>query len=154
MRLGIGTSTLAPGSAVLGLGYPETEVTESPELLTTSITTRHCRGVIEAWDPKIVPTWRQDMSRAERSEQKAPGYTHSATTPHGMSGGPLICTRTNRVHAVMCGSWSTLGGSNFALDTAAFVDGWNIPFLGNKTLREYARDNPSALDVRGNGLRS
>jgi hypothetical protein len=154
MRLGIGTSTLAPGASVLGLGYPETEVMESPELLKTSITTRHYRGEIEAWGLKVVPTWRRDVSLADRSDQRAPGYTHSSTTPHGMSGGPLICTRTNRVHAVMCGSLSTLGGANFALDTAAFVDGWSIPFLGNKTLREYARDNPSALDARGNGLRS
>jgi hypothetical protein len=147
MRLRIGTSTLTSGTAVLGLGYPDTEVTGPPELLTTSITTRHYRGKVDEWGLKVVHTWRQDMSLAERGDRKAPGYLHSSTTPPGMSGGPLICTQTNRVHGIMCGSFATLGGANFALDTAAFTDGWRIPFLGEKTLREYARGNPSSQDV-------
>jgi hypothetical protein len=39
-----------------------------------------------------------------------------------------------------------------ALATAAFVDEWRIPFLGDKTLRECARETPSNLDIHGQTL--
>jgi hypothetical protein len=36
---------------------------------------------------------------------------------------------------------------NFATDVSAFID-WPIPFLGDVTLREFARKNPKELTIR------
>ena len=62
----------------------------------------------------------------------------------------MVRKKTELVHGLMTGGFSSFGGPGFALDSAIIADGWQVPMFGNMTLREYAEKNPSeAIVVRG-----
>lgn len=134
--LGIGTSRVGAGSAVFGIGYPETAIEDDDVggVLKMSFLPRRYDGQIDRWQEKLVP-WFQ--------AEKADGYVHTVKTPPGFSGGPLIRKRTGLVHGFMAGGWGALGGLNFAIDASLIACGWKVPILGDITLREYAARNQS-----------
>jgi hypothetical protein len=141
--LGIGTAKLGSGAAVFGLGFPETgiEDDEVGGVLKVSFTHRRYEGKIETWQPGIVPWY---------TAPKANGYQHTIKTPPGFSGGPMIRKKTDLVHGLMTGGFSTFGGPGFALDASIIADGWKVPMFGDLTLREYAEKNPQeGIVVRG-----
>jgi hypothetical protein len=133
--LGVGTSRLGVGSAVTGIGFPET-VTRGEEdgVLQVSFESRCFRGKVEEWRPDLVP-W---------NGARSPGYRHSVRTPPGISGGPLIRDRTDLIHGILCGGFAMFDGPYMALDAKAFVDTWEVPMLG-MTLRDYSRQQPDLL---------
>ena len=77
--LGLATARLGEGSAVLGIGYPDSHVEGEPGgPLMVSMFARCYAGKIEEWRSGLVP-WNGPRSA---------GYRHSVTTPPGFSGGP------------------------------------------------------------------
>lgn len=74
---------------------------------------------------------------------KAPCYVHSAETPGGMSGGPLIRARTRLVHGLV--SSGLAAGYGLAVDIRSFVDSWRVPTLKGQTLREWSRTHPDLV---------
>jgi hypothetical protein len=135
--LGLGVSALGMGATVLALGYPGTEwnrvLDDTPEDDTLSLVMRsRCsRGKIE------------EYRAAGCGLVKAPCYLHTADTPGGMSGGPLLRGRTNLVHAIV--SSGLAGGYGVAIDVRAFVDTWRVPTLKGLTLREWSREHPELV---------
>ena len=137
--LGLATARLGNWSAVLGIGYPDSQVDGEPGgALKMSLFARCYTGKIEEWQRDLVP-WNGPRS---------PGYRHSVTTPPGFSGGPLIRKRTGLVHGLMAGGFNSFGGPSVALDVGAFVSTWKVPMLGDLTLREYASKNPRQIVAR------
>jgi hypothetical protein len=137
MTLGLGTSALGSSASVLALGYPGTEWnrtlegTPEDDILKLTMYGRCSKGKIE------------EYRAAGCSLVKAPCYLHSAETPGGMSGGPLIRTRTKLVHGII--SSGSAAGYGLAIDVRAFVDTWRVPTLNGLTLREWSRTHPELV---------
>lgn len=135
--LGLGTSSLGNGAAVLALGFPDTEWnrtadgTPAGDQLRMTFGSRCSEGAIAEYRP------------AGFGLVKAPCYVHTADTPGGMSGGPLLRKRTNLVHGII--SASAAGGYGVAIDVRGFIDSWKVPTLQGMTLREWSRCHPELV---------
>jgi hypothetical protein len=121
---------LASGVAIVSYGFAKTEVHEEPEEAEGAP-----RGLGLMYWPKIYRGEVLEYHDAGVGLAKGPAYTHSAKTLNGISGGPVLCARDGRVHAIQCS-----GTTDYGVATAirAFFDSWQVAALGHRTLSDYA----------------
>jgi len=143
----LGRSGLRDGDEILTYGYARTTVSpqrspEGPFNLDDSLTLGMAP---QPYSGRIV----EHMPRGPLID--GPCYHVSCDPGGGISGGPLIHTRTMRVHGIFtAGIPSHEAGAEetgFAIDLRAVLDEWPIPFLDGLTLRDYARKYPARMSV-------
>jgi len=129
-RLPLGFSRLGIGTAILAYGFAETDVQEFEQPDNPAL------GLGLRYWPKRYPGQISEHRPNGVTLSKGPSYVHTADTLSGISGGPLIRTRTGAVHGVQCCGDH---GHGVATDIGAIVDSWKVDLLGGETLREHSR---------------
>jgi hypothetical protein len=137
--LTLGTGPLSVDAGVFVYGFPQTRVEErelpgKEELgLALEYFPRVCHGKITDYHPTGVTIGKE------------PAYTHTADTLSGISGGPLIRTRTKVVHGI---TRSGDHGFGVATDVRAILNGWPIKFFGGKSIRQHAHADSGTIALR------
>jgi hypothetical protein len=133
-RLVIGIDEVECGEEIWTIGYGEYVAVEHEGATPDS------RGLtLNLW-PALRKGTLLDVLPGGAPMTRGPAYAHSAYTPGGNSGGPLIRASTQTLHGICStgtGADNLADAYGVATDIRAILD-WPLPFFAGDTLRDLA----------------